>query len=275
MKHMLSLICAIEYVEANLRNDIRVASVSAAAFVSISHLQRIFVNAFHCSIGDYITKRRLCGAAQALLQTDQSITTLALEYGYSSTESFSRAFKKQFRKSPSVFRKENRFAELYPKLIPIAEQEGRGFMIRKYDITELSEKILAAKGTYIIHADIDHLLHINNNLGRDAGDIAIAESAARFERSIGASAAFFRIGADEFVILTGSTNLAEAERVAQSILSYANDELPWKNGTFKFSLSLGISLIPINCTDALAALAKSDAAMYEAKRNGRNGFVVM
>jgi len=275
MQHMISLMCAVEFIEKNVTEALRVADVSEAAFVSVSHLQRMFTNAFHCSIGDYIVKRRLCRAAHALLHSTRSVTELAFDYGYGSTESFSRAFKKQFRKSPTAFRRENRFSELYPKLL-LREEPSKGWdhMIRWYDTAELGAKILAAKGTYIINVDVDGLLPINENMGHDTGDIVIAETAARIERSIGDGAVFFRIGGDQFAVLTGSVLLAEAERIAKGILSYADDEIAWKNGMLKFSLSLGICKIPEALDDAQAAIAQSDEALYEAKRKGRNTYVV-
>jgi len=272
--YLITLMCAIEHIERNITNDLRVGDTAAAAFVSPSQLQRMFAAVFRCSAGEYIVKRKLCRAADELIRTEKSVTALALDYGYGSTEAFSRAFRKQFRKAPSAFRSESRFTELYPKLL-LNEDNMKGWinMIKQYDITEVSAKILAAKGTYIIRTDIDGMMKIND-ISHDAGDAALAETAARIEKHLPADGVFVRTGGDEFIILTGSTDLADAERIAAGIISHADEDVSWKGGTFKFTLSLGISQIPADTADAKAVLAQADEAMYDAKRQGRNTFVV-
>jgi len=272
--YLISLMCAIEHIEANLTNEVNVGGTAMAAYVSPSQLQRMFAAVFRCSVGEYIVKRKLCQAAEALLRTDKAVTELALEYGYGSTESFSRAFRRQFRKAPSTFRRESRFTELYPKLL-LNENNLKGWihMIKQYDITEVSAKILAAKGTYIIRTDIDCMMKINE-ISHDAGDAALAETAARIEKHLPADGIFFRTGGDEFIILTSATDLVNAEHIAAGVISHANEDVAWKGGTFRFTLSLGISQIPADITDAQAVLARADEAMYEAKKNGRNTFAV-
>ena len=273
MKNFISLVCAIEFIEQNLRERITVNDVAQSSYVSLSHLQSMFSRALHISVGDYIAKRKLCIAAFELTNTEKSITEIAFDFGYANIESFSRAFKKQFLQSPSAYRKEHYFSELYPRLI-INEKEGFS-MIKRYDLTEISEKILASKGTYIICADIDHLMVINEQRGYDAGDAAIAETAARIGRSIQKGIDYFRIGADHFVVLTKSTESADAEEIAKKIISYSDNEVAWSGVPFKFSVSMGIVKIPLDISDANETIEKSENAMIEAKREDRNNYKVI
>ncbi len=273
MKNFISLVCAIEFIENNLRERITVNDVAQASYVSLSHLQSMFSRALHISMGDYIAKRKLCIAAFDLTNTGKSITEIAFDFGYANMESFSRAFKKQFLLSPSAYRKGQCFSELYPRLI-INEKEGFN-MIKRYDLTEISEKILASKGTYIICADIDHLMAINEQRGHDAGDAAIAETAARIGRSIQNGTDFFRIGADHFVILTKNTDSAFAEEIAKKIIACSDNDVVWNGNPFKFSISMGIVKIPSDISDAKETIEKSENAMIEAKREGRNSYKVM
>jgi diguanylate cyclase (GGDEF)-like protein len=117
---------------------------------------------------------------------------------------------------------------------------------RKYDVSELGAQILASKGTYILYLDIDNLKPINDNMGHDAGDAALAETAlaetaARIERSISPGMTFFRTGNDDFTVLTGSGDLGRTESVAAKIISFADDEVTYGGGTLKFSVSIGIA----------------------------------
>ena len=273
MRSFISLVCAVEYIEQHLGERISVGDVAQASYLSLSHLQGMFSRTFHISVGDYIAKRKLCLAARQLGLTRRSITEIAFEMGYANVESFSRAFKKQFLQPPSVYRTENCLPELYPRLI-INEKEGFN-MVKRFDLTEISERVLAAKGEYVICADIDHLLDINEKRGRDAGDAAIAQTSARIARSLESGMDYFRIGADHFIILTGSSDPALAEGIAGKIISQAGEEVDWIGEPFKFSITMGLVKIPSDISDAKETIERSEAAMLEAKKEGRNCYKVM
>ena len=273
MKSFISLVYAIDFIERSLRSRITPADAAEAAYLSLSRLQSMFAHVLGVGVAEYIAKRRLCVAARDLLETERSVTDIAFAFGYANVESFSRAFKKQFLCTPSVYRREHRFTELYPKLLV---HEKRGFDgMERYDITETGGKILASKNTYIITTDIDHMLAINENIGRAAGDAAIAAFAARIGRSVRDGMDFFRISGDSFVVLTGQEEPEAAEEVAKQILSYADEDVVWSGGAFKFTVSLGIAKIPPDAADAKAAIERSDEAMMAAKRNGRNTYAVL
>ena len=273
MRSFISLVCAVEYIETHLHERISVSDVARASYLSLSHLQGMFSRTFHISVGDYVVKRKLCLAARQLGLTRRSITDIAFEMGYANVESFSRAFKKQFLQSPSVYRRENSLPELYPRLI-INEKEGFN-MIKRYDLTYISERILQAKGEYVICADIDHLLDINENIGRGAGDAAIARASARIAGSLESSMEYFRIGADHFIILTGSSDVALAESIAGKIISQAGEEVVWSGEPFRFSVTMGLVKVPEDISDARETIERSEAAMIAAKKEGRNCYKVM
>lgn len=278
MERFLSLIMALEYIEANLTNPITLKDIASSACISLSHLHRMFSRVFGCSLKEYITRRRLCSAAYDLIHSETSITDLAFAYQYSSVESFSRAFRRHFRTSPSAFRQQNRFSDLYPKIV-LAPSPAKGgdsmTPIPKYDLSELSKRILDAKGTYILDVDIDYLVGINEELGWGAGDAAIAETAARIRKSIPPETAFFRIAADEFIVITGTKELEAAEEIAQKILSYSDDPVTWNDITFSFSVSVGIAKIPDDINELKPALELVREAMFQAKVESRNSYKVL
>lgn len=84
---------AIDYIEANLTEDIDVHAVAAHAFVSAFHFQRIFSSLCGMPLGEYIRRRRLTLAAQELTQ-GMKVIDAAVKYGYDSPDSFARAFRR-------------------------------------------------------------------------------------------------------------------------------------------------------------------------------------
>lgn len=246
MQSFLSLIMGLEYIEANLTNPISLEDIASSAYISLSHLHRMFTHVFGCSLKEYMTKRS-CVVPPILT-------------------------------SPSAFRRRNRFSELYPKIVlepNTLKGENQMTATPKYDLSELSKRILAAKGTYILDVDIDQLERINDALGRGAGDVAIAETAARIAKNVPPDTAFFRIGADEFIVITERGKLQAAEDIAERILSHSDDPVAWNDTTFTFSVSIGIAKIPTDIHELSPALELVQEAMYRAKKKDGNPYKVL
>lgn len=83
---------AIDYVEANITEDIDFEEVAKQAYSSSFHFQRVFGILCGYSLGDYIRMRRLSLAGEELSRGNAKIIDVAVKYGYDTSESFSRAF---------------------------------------------------------------------------------------------------------------------------------------------------------------------------------------
>lgn len=105
MDYRQALEQAVIYIETYLGENIKVEEVANAAGYSYYHLNRQFTAILGESVGSYIKKRRLADAAKKLLYSDQKIIDIAMESGFESSESFSRAFKAAYRASPQAYRK--------------------------------------------------------------------------------------------------------------------------------------------------------------------------
>ena len=103
------LIAALDYIENNLAGNITVEDVAEHLYVSVSGLQKTFNYVFHMYVKEYIIRRRFSCAAEDLLKTDDSILSIALKYGYSSPESFTRGFRKIWDITPTEFRKHRKY----------------------------------------------------------------------------------------------------------------------------------------------------------------------
>lgn len=93
---------AIEYIENNLTEELKIEDIAEKVYVSAFHFQRIFNILCGFTVGEYIRNRRLSLAAQELSKADAKVVDVAIKYGYDSPESFTRAFTKFHGISPST-----------------------------------------------------------------------------------------------------------------------------------------------------------------------------
>lgn len=95
---------ALDYVEGRLTEDIDYDAVARQACSSAFHFQRMFGMLCGFSLGEYIRMRRLTLAAEELTRTGRKVIDVALQYGYDSPESFSRAFQRFHGVTPTQAR---------------------------------------------------------------------------------------------------------------------------------------------------------------------------
>ena len=235
MDHLALLNLALCYMEENISENITAEDVAKACYCSPSGLQKLFRRLAHYSVKEYLIKRRLTLAARDLLNRPQdSILDIALRYCYQSNEAFTRAFEAMWNCSPSAYRLERSFADLYPRLNLSEYDYGDEYMSRKkmVDINELYDLFKERKNCWFVCCDIQSLVPINK-IARKAGDLAIAETAHRMDQCSGPEDLVFRIGGDEFAMLTASVDSAYARQIADKILSmngqtftYEDKEIP-------------------------------------------------
>ncbi len=92
---------AIDYVEANITEEIDFEEAARQACSSSFHFQRVFGILCGLSLGDYIRMRRLSLAGEELSKGHAKVIDIALKYGYDTPESFSRAFTRFHGIAPS------------------------------------------------------------------------------------------------------------------------------------------------------------------------------
>lgn len=98
----------VDYIEANLNNDITLDDLARQAFFSSYHFHRIFQTMVGESVMEYIRKRRLAKAAAELRFSDKKIVQIALDYNFNSPDTFTRAFKKYYGMTPEKYRHQPR-----------------------------------------------------------------------------------------------------------------------------------------------------------------------
>lgn len=126
----------------------------------------------------------------------------------------------------------------------------------------------------LLFIDLDQLKPVNDNLGHDIGDLLLMEVACRLRGVMNRdSDTVARLGGDEFVILLPRINKEQdAVVVAERVLVALNQPFTIDTHTICISGSIGIAVAPQHGMAADLLLKHADAAMYRAKRAGRNGF---
>lgn len=123
----------------------------------------------------------------------------------------------------------------------------------------------------VLFLDIDRFKLINDSVGHVAGDELLVEASRRISQVIGREDIVARLGGDEFALLAEEIDgAAHAERYAAAILRSIGQPL-WIEGREVFpSASIGIALWHPRYRKSDELLRDADAAMYRAKREGRN-----
>ena len=244
MRNFFVLADAINFIEENICNQINSQMIADFCYVSLSSLQKLFRFALHRSIKEYINKRRISLAADDLLRTELTVTEIAYKYQFSSPETFCRAFRKVWNVSPSAYRRQWKFSGIFPRInYQYVEGEDQEMARKKVDIADAYDVFKSMTGTYVICFDIVNLTYINS-ISREAGDLAIVESAKRIDEAREDDMLMFRIGADEFALVTGLENLHEAEKIAEKVLCLNGNEIELNGRKIPLSLRAAYTKIP-------------------------------
>jgi diguanylate cyclase (GGDEF)-like protein len=124
--------------------------------------------------------------------------------------------------------------------------------------------------------DLDHFKSINDNLGHQAGDSLLQQFSHRIQSLLRQTDTLARIGGDEFLLLLPDLATPDgAAKVARTILDALADPFTIEGNELVVTGSIGIAVAPRDGTDIPALHRSADAAMYVAKRRGRNGFATL
>lgn len=107
---------ALNYIEENLTNDIDLKEVAKIALCSEYHFQRMFSFLAGVTLSEYIRRRRLTLAAFELNKSNIRVIDTAVKYGYSSADSFTRAFQGLHGITPSEARNNGQSLKAYSRV---------------------------------------------------------------------------------------------------------------------------------------------------------------
>ncbi len=107
---------ALAYIEHQLTGEIDFKHVERLALCSEYHFRRMFSFLAGLTLSEYIRRRRLTLAAAELVHSQTRIIDLALKYGYSSPDAFTRAFTNWHGVTPTQAKQTGQPLKAYPRL---------------------------------------------------------------------------------------------------------------------------------------------------------------
>ena len=160
----------------------------------------------------------------------------------------------------------------------MAQKDGLTGLYNKMTTHDLIEKRLAEhecdRGLLaMIMLDIDNFKELNDSLGHVAGDRIIQEFAQSIRAGFAADDIVGRVGGDEFVVLTLQQDDAALRQKVDDICRSINRDSFGCDG-HHLAASMGVVVFPRHGKTFGDLYAKADAALYRAKQNGKNTFVI-
>ncbi|GAA0810792.1 diguanylate cyclase [Colwellia sp. D2M02] len=123
----------------------------------------------------------------------------------------------------------------------------------------------------LIMLDLDHFKKLNDNYGHQGGDKALIDVTQIVKSVLRIEDVFGRYGGEEFAIILPETDIQGALDLAQRVCNtVAKTPVLFQEHIIQLSVSIGVSQLSDNDTSYEKLIANADAALYQAKANGRN-----
>ncbi|KQY90298.1 bifunctional diguanylate cyclase/phosphodiesterase [Pelomonas sp. Root1444] len=124
----------------------------------------------------------------------------------------------------------------------------------------------------VLFLDLDHFKNVNDSLGHRIGDTLLTQLAARLRGAVREQDTVARTGGDEFVLVLPLTDIAGAAHLATKLMALASAPFQVDQQELTVTPSMGIAMFPTDGDDFDMLFKCADAAMYRAKKDGRNAY---
>jgi diguanylate cyclase (GGDEF)-like protein/PAS domain S-box-containing protein len=125
----------------------------------------------------------------------------------------------------------------------------------------------------VLFMDLDGFKHVNDTLGHEVGDHVLIAAARHLQALVRAADTVARVGGDEFVVvLDNPQDNDEVALIATRIIDQVNEPLTINGRTVQVGTSIGIAIHPTAGRTVDELVRSADAAMYAAKKAGKNAF---
>ncbi len=124
----------------------------------------------------------------------------------------------------------------------------------------------------LLFLDLDRFKYINDSMGHSVGDKLLQSVAQRLQDCVREGDTVSRIGGDEFIVLLREVDEQGVMSVADKLLRTLATPFNLSGQEISTYASIGVALYPTHATDIDVLMKNADAAMYNAKENGRNNY---
>lgn len=125
----------------------------------------------------------------------------------------------------------------------------------------------------VLFIDLDRFKEINDSLGHEMGDAVLIEVADRLREHLREIDTIARLGGDEFtLIIEDIEDIQKVNAIALKLLATLQHPMEIQKHQLYVTISIGISLFPLDGSDPQSLLRNADSAMYKAKEEGRNSY---
>ncbi len=141
---------------------------------------------------------------------------------------------------------------------------------------EVRRAARAAQSLGFLMIDLDHFKNFNDTYGHDAGDAVLRETALFLAKGIRAEDFVCRFGGEEFVVILPTADLESSRARGERLRSKMRELTIMYQGKSlgMVTISVGVAAFPEHGRSPKELMAAADAALYQAKRGGRDRVVV-
>ena len=180
------------------------------------------------------------------------------------------------------------YVAVFSDISDLKESENQLEYLAHHDpLTELPNRLLfiarvdhaleqaRRDGSYVavLFIDLDLFKHINDSMGHPVGDALLQRVATRIRQHLRDEDTVARLGGDEFtVLLEHLPDTGKAGEIASKLTDCFGQSFEVEESSLHVTASIGISIFPGDGETTDTLLRNADAAMYQAKEKGRNGY---
>ncbi|HVF34939.1 MAG TPA: EAL domain-containing protein [Candidatus Saccharimonadia bacterium] len=152
---------------------------------------------------------------------------------------------------------------------PLTGLANRDALLRA--LSRAVDEATPSHGPVLLYIDLDRFKVINDLLGHAAGDGLLVAAAQRLKDAAGPEAFVARFGGDEFIVmLPWIDDASVSQRVAEDVTAAFGRAFDYAGEEFTITTSVGVAQYPDDGGTIQQLINHADAAMYDAKRRGRN-----
>lgn len=153
-------------------------------------------------------------------------------------------------------------------------------LLNRAGLAQRLEQALAARRAgdqllAVCFLDLDGFKAVNDRYGHDVGDLLLVEVARRLSACVRQTDTVARLAGDEFVLLLeGENRPGEVMAIVEGVIARISQRVPAAGEPLRVGVSIGVAVRHSALDTADVLLKQADEAMYEAKRAGRNRWIL-